>query len=723
MAYYEERQGREEPRAPDDQAVSFPPEGRKRVVIEEVRPAVECGSHPAKAIAGDPRTVEARVFADGHDRVRAVLCYRRAPAPYERASPGGHPKDRAFPERARREHQSGNAAESTATAALSQEWEERPMKPLGNDYYRGTFIPDQVGRYEVKVRGWIDRFATWQSGLGKKVDAGVDVTVELLTGGNLAAEAAEAAEAAATARDGEAAEDADRLAELSRIMLDTSLPEPARVDVARSTELERLVEAYLPRRFVSEYAPAVPVWADPPRARFSAWYEMFPRSTATDRLRHGTFHDTIELLPYVRRIGFDVLYLPPIHPIGRTKRKGRNNALIPAPDDPGSPWAIGSDEGGHTSVHPELGTIEDFDALVAAAREEGLEIALDIAFQCSPDHPWVKEHPEWFRARPDGTIQFAENPPKKYEDIYPLDFETEHWRELWSALRDVFLFWMDHGVRTFRVDNPHTKAFSFWEWCVGELRARDPEVVLLAEAFTRPAVKYRLGKLGFSQGYTYFAWRPTAHEMRAYVEELTTPPVVDIFRPNFWPNTPDILHEILQNGGRGAFIARLVLAATLSSNYGIYGPAFELMEHAPREPGSEEYLNSEKYEIRFWDRDAPYSLSRLIATVNAARNAHPALQRTDNVRFHNVDNDALLCYSKVSNDLQDVVLVVVTFDYRNEQMGWVEFSPAAVGLPHALPFVVRDLLTGEDFEWGDYWNFVKLDPYDRPAHILHLRRD
>jgi starch synthase (maltosyl-transferring) len=427
-------------------------------------------------------------------------------------------------------------------------------------------------------------------------------------------------------------------------------------------------------------------------------------------------------LEYVSGLGFNVLYLPPIHPIGRQFRKGPNNQPTTDPADPGVPWAIGSADGGHTAVNPDLGTLEDLDALVAAARARDMDVALDIAFQASPDHPWVTEHPLWFKARPDGTIQYAENPPKKYQDIYPFDFESSDWRALWQALNDVFRFWIGHGVTTFRVDNPHTKPFAFWEWCIADVKRDHPETIFLAEAFTRPKVMNRLAKLGFSQSYTYFTWRNTPAELRAYLTELTAEPVADFFRPNFWPNTPDILHADLQNGGRAAFMARLVLAATLSSSYGIYGPAFELMEHTPREPGTEEYLDSEKYQQRTWDLARPDSLAPLISAINAARREHPALQANERLVFHEINSDWLLAYSKRSADGGDVILAVVNLDYHATRAGTLELDLDALGLPADAPFEARDLLDGAVYTWRGPRNWVSLDPEVRAAHLLWLRR-
>jgi len=421
-------------------------------------------------------------------------------------------------------------------------------------------------------------------------------------------------------------------------------------------------------------------------------------------------------------MGFDVLYLPPIHPIGRINRKGRNNNPVSSDDDIGSPWAIGSAEGGHKSIHPQLGTIEDFRRLIQAAKDSGMEIALDIAFQCTPDHPYVKEHPEWFRWRPDGTVQYAENPPKRYEDIYPLNFESSNWRELWEELKGVILFWVGQGVRIFRVDNPHTKPFAFWEWIIKEVKSQYPDVIFLAEAFTRPKVMYRLAKLGFTQSYTYFAWRNAKWELEQYFKELTQSEVREFFRPSLWPNTPDILTEYLQTGGRPAFIIRLILAATLAANYGIYGPAFELCENRPLRQGSEEYLNSEKYEIRTWDIERPDSLKPLIARVNQIRRENPALARNDRLRFHTIHNTQIIAYSKTTEDLANMIVVVVNLDPHYTQSGWLELPLDYFGLDPQQTFQAHDLLTDERYLWQGPRNYIELNPHIMPAHILRIRR-
>jgi starch synthase (maltosyl-transferring) len=552
----------------------------------------------------------------------------------------------------------------------------------------------------------VDRFASWRRDFRKKVDARTNDQVDLLAG-------AEIVESAIRRARGGDARVLRRFAALMREGEDAAgLDDELAEAMARSADRSGAVT----------YARELEVVVDPERARFSTWYEVFPRSTATVPGRHGTFRDVENRLEYVSRLGFDVLYLAPIHPIGHTNRKGRNNSTTAGQRDPGSPWAIGSGEGGHKAVHPELGTLEDFDHLVQTARSRyGIEVALDVAFQCSPDHPYVKTNPEWFRYRPDGTVQYAENPPKKYEDIYPLDFESEGWSALWDELRSVVEFWMDHGVRIFRVDNPHTKPFPFWEWLIDEIKREDPDVIFLSEAFTRPKVMNRLAKLGFSQSYTYFAWRNTKHELQDYLRELTQTEVREFFRPNLWPNTPDILNEYLQHGGKPAFMARLVLAATLGASYGIYGPAFELQEHEALRPGSEEYLNSEKYEIRRWDLDRGDSLAPFVARVNRIRKQNPALQSNERLWFLPIDNEQLIAYTKFTEDRANVIVVVVNLDPRHVQSGWVGLPLEELGIDPEGSYQVHDLLTEARFLWEGEHNFVELDPAVVPAHVLRIR--
>jgi starch synthase (maltosyl-transferring) len=657
------------PRPP--RAAELPAERRQRVVIERVTPEIDAGRFPIKRVSGETVEVEADAFADGHDVVAGVLLWR--------------PED-------------------------AERWSETELEPLGNDRWRAGFTVQQVGFYRYTVEAWVDRFLTWRRDLAKRIEAEQDVAVELLIGAQLVEAAAQRAQGP----------DGAQLLERARMLRGPGAA-PALQALAQDEVLATLLRRYPDRSRATRYHRDLAVRVDRERARFSAWYELFPRSCAAQPGRHGTFADCAKRLEYVASMGFDVVYLPPVHPIGRGFRKGANNQLTPAADDPGSPWAIGAAEGGHTAVHPALGTAADFERLAVRARELGMEIALDLAFQCSPDHPWVTSHPEWFRHRPDGTIQYAENPPKKYQDIYPIDFETEDWSALWRELRQVVLYWVERGVRIFRVDNPHTKPFAFWEWLIAEVQAAHPDVLFLGEAFTRPKVMYRLAKLGFSQSYTYFAWRNTAEELTEYFTELTGAEVREFFRPNLWPNTPDILTEYLQFGGRPAFMIRLVLAATLGASYGIYGPAFELGENVPREAGSEEYLDSEKYQLRFRDLDNPTSLREFITRVNRIRRANPALQRDDSLRFHPTENPMLLCYSKTNDDLSNAVVVVINLDARHAQTGWVTLDLAALGITDGQPYQAHDELGGGRYLWQGPRNYVELTPQTQPAHCFRLR--
>jgi starch synthase (maltosyl-transferring) len=641
----------------------------QRVVIGGVTPQVDGGRFRAKRVVGEPIRVEADVLTDGHDRVAAAVRYRH---------------------------------EGTT------EWTDVPMVPIGNDRFAATFVADHLGPHEFTVVGWVDRFVTWRSDLVKRLAAETVTDVDLVIGADLLEDMA-----------GDV--DVDEAAELTAAataLRDPDRPLDERADDALDGDLAALVARVDPRRFATTLPRSLPLQVDRPRARFSSWYELFPRSAALEPGQHGTLRDVEGWLPYVADMGFDVLYLPPIHPIGVTARKGPNNAETAGPDDVGSPWAIGSAEGGHRAIHPELGTHEDFDHLVAACIEHGVELAMDIAFQCAPDHPYVTEHPEWFRHRPDGTIQYAENPPKRYQDIVPFDFECDAYETLWEELRDVVLFWVQRGVRIFRVDNPHTKSLHFWEWCIEQVQADHPDVIFLAEAFTRPKLMYGLARRGFTQSYTYFAWRHRRWEIEQYWNELTSPPAVDMFRPNAWPNTPDILTEFLQYGGRPAFVQRLVLAATLCASYGIYGPAFELQEHVAREPGSEEYLDSEKYQLRDWDVDREDSLRDLVALVNRVRHEHPALQQDRTLQFHHVDNEELVAYSKVSDDGEDRVLVIVNLDPHGTRVGTVHLDLGALGLEPDQQFQVHDLLSGARHLWHGSANYVELNPHVLPAHVL-----
>jgi starch synthase (maltosyl-transferring) len=645
----------------------------RRVIIEGVKPEVEGGRFPIKRVVGERVTVEADIFADGHSMLSAVVCYR--------------------PARARA-------------------WHESAMQLVENDRWRGQFRVETLEPFVYTFQAWVDEFQTWNRDFIKKFEAGQDISLDLLAGAKLIDAAASRASHA----------DSQTLRQFANDLKNNSgnghsFP----VERIRDAELARLMQKYPDRRAATTYERELRVVVNREKAGFSSWYEMFPRSCTSDASKHGTFRDCIPRLDYVAGMGFDVLYLPPIHPIGHIGRKGKNNTLQPLPGDPGSPWAIGSSEGGHKAIHPQLGTLDDLKLLVAAAKDRGIEIALDIAFQAAPDHPYVKEHDEWFRHRPDGSIQYAENPPKKYEDIFPLYFENEHAQELCEELKSVVTYWMDQGIRIFRVDNPHTKPFAFWEWLIGEVNRDHPDVIFLAEAFTRPKVMYRLAKLGFTQSYTYFAWKNTKFELTQYFTELTQTGLNEFFRPNLWPNTPDILNDYLQHGGRPAFMARLILAGTLGANYGIYGPAFELCESQPLKLGSEEYLNSEKYEIRLWDLDRPDSLSPLIRRVNKIRREHVALQKDWSLRFLPVDNDQIIAYSKTAEDSTDTIVTIVNLDPHFTQSGWVQLPLREMGLPANQPYEVEDLLTDARYQWQGDRNYVALDPSRMPAHILKIR--
>ncbi len=667
-----------------------PTEGRRRVVIEELQPQVNGGRYPAKRILGDHVTVTAAIFSDGHDHVAARLLYRH-----------------------------------TEQAA----WKSVPFTALPNDLWTARFPVDRLGTWYYTVEGWVDHFDTWVDDLGKRLAAQPDpeqptqqvepqdIPLQLRIGANLVEEAAGRATGADAAELMRAAADLRALAAENRPYYEKPVAEELIALVARHPDLTH----------ATRYAAELPIWVDRERARFSAWYELFPRSCAPQPAAHGTLRDVIARLPEIAKMGFDILYMPPIHPIGLQFRKGRNNSVKAEPGELGSPWAIGAAEGGHTAIHPQLGNLNDFDALSEAAKLHGLELALDIAFQCSPDHPWVAAHPDWFKMRPDGTIQYAENPPKKYQDIYPLNFESKDWRGLWDALLDVFTFWIDRGVRVFRVDNPHTKALPFWEWCIAEILSKTPDVLFLAEAFTRPHVMYSLAKGGYTQGYTYFTWRNTKADLQAYFEEISNPPVSDFFRPNVWPNTPDILHEQLQETDpaqrRSIFMQRAVLAATLSANWGVYGPAYELCEGRAARPsagkkGSEEYLDSEKYQIRDWDRTDPISISPLLSQLNAIRRANPALQRNEGLHFHTTENDQVMCWSKRTEDGLNTVFVALSLDIAAEQTAWIKLAMEKLDLPFEAEFEVEDLLTGERTHWKE-WSHVALTP-EQPALIFRL---
>ncbi len=666
-----------------------PTEGRRRVVIEEIQPQIEAGRYPAKRMLGDTVEISAAIFSDGHDHVAARLHYR---------------------------HKSQRKPSFV------------PFTAVNNDVWSAKFKVDKLGSWFFTVEAWVDHFDTWVHDLGKRLAAQPDphepmqqvgpqdIPLALRIGANYV-------DAAAGRADGEDATKLKLFARELRSLAEKKLPFYEAPPLA---ELIDLMAKYPDLSFSTMYPVELPLWVDRERARFSSWYELFPRSASATPGKHGTLKDVEARLPEVAAMGFDILYMPPIHPIGVAYRKGPNNSTTARPEDEGSPWAIGAADGGHTAIHRKLGTLEDFDSLVAAARRNGLELALDIAFQCSPDHPWVKEHPEWFLHRPDGTIQYAENPPKKYQDIYPLNFESADWRGLWTALYSVFMFWADRGVRVFRVDNPHTKALPFWEWCIAEVHKTVPEAIFLAEAFTRPHVMYSLAKGGFTQSYTYFTWRNTKADLQEYCEEIMRPPISDFFRPNFWPNTPDILHEQLQTGGKAMFQQRVILAATLAASYGIYGPSYELLDGLPAAPApgktaSEEYLDSEKYQIRSWDRSSPDSIAPLITQLNRIRQENPALQRNESLHFHPNGNGEMLVYSKSTPEHANTILVAVNLDPRNEQITMTNLDMEKLGLAGDATFEVEDLLTGARYTWHGSSNYIALRP-EVTAHIFRIVR-
>jgi starch synthase (maltosyl-transferring) len=651
--------------------VPLPDEGRRRAVIENVAPDIDDGRFPIKRTPGEIVIVEADVYVDGHDLVSAAVRYR---------------------------HLNGDDPPL---------WRETWMHPIGDDRWRASFTVERVGWYEYAVEAWVDQFASWRHGLERWLRAQQDVSSELLEGAGIIR--------AAAAR---ASTDADRhlvLSMAATLASTASLEE--RAAAALAADLSEAMRRAADRDAAARSA-LYRVRVDRERARFSTWYEMFPRSAGPDPTRSATFREAAARLPEIADMGFDVLYLPPIHPIGRTNRKGRGNSLVAHFGDPGSPWAIGGAEGGHTAIEPGLGTLEDFRVFREQARRLGLEIALDLAYQASPDHPYASEHPEWFRRRPDGTLKYAENPPKRYQDIYPFHFDTDAWPALWLELRSIVDFWVRHGVRIFRVDNPHTKPLPFWEWLIADVQASDDGVIFLAEAFTRPKVMRRLAKIGFTQSYTYFTWRNTRAEIEQYFTELTQSEMQEYYRPNLFANTPDILHEFLQKGGLPAFRIRLILAATLGASYGIYS-SFEIGENRPAAPGSEEYLHSEKYQFRHWHFDSPHNIRDLIRQVNSIRRTQRALQYNGTLRFHLTTHDELIAYSKTPPEGGRRILTVISLNPHAPREGLVCLSLPEAAVHQHASYSVRDLLTDRVYGWNGPWNYVRLDP-DLPAHILDV---
>jgi len=646
--------------------INFP--GRKRVVITNVAPQIDCGKYPAKGVIEDEFIISADVFTDGHDEVAASVLLK-------------HRKDRA--------------------------WKEYPMTFINNDHWVFPFYPEKTGLYQFQVQGWVDHYTTWRKGLLKKHEAGQDIQTELQIGAQLVEDAALRAPA----------KERNSIMQLAKALTAGNKVDDT-VMAAMDDKLAQAMYRLRDKDLITVYPGIFEFEIETRRASFSTWYELFPRSAAQEPGKHGTFKDVKRLLPRVAAMGFDTLYFPPIHPIGEQKRKGKNNSLEAAAEDPGSPWAIGNRLGGHKAIHPQLGTLKDFQDLVKEARRHDIEIAMDIAYQCAPDHPYVKEHPQWFKWRPDGTVQYAENPPKKYEDILPFNFECEDWENLWNELKSVIEYWIDKGVIVFRIDNPHTKSFAFWEWMIGDVRKKYPQVIFLAEAFTRPRIMERLAKAGFNQSYTYFTWRNTAKEIEEYMTELTKTDMRYYFRPNFWPNTPDILPPEITYGGEVAHIRRLILAATLSSSYGLYGPVYEFGFTQPM-PGKEEYTDNEKYELKHWDWEAYTRIKEMITRINRIRRENPALQNTYNIEFATCTNAQIVCYVKTDRKTGNQLIIAVNLDSWNTQGGHITLPVEKAGLP-AGDYVVRDLLSGDKYNWNGAVNFVQLNPYEMPAHILRV---
>jgi starch synthase (maltosyl-transferring) len=643
---------------------------QSRVILENISPEIDGGRFMAKRVVGDKFTVEIDLFGDGHDVVNGHLLYRF----------GGKGK-----------------------------WTAVQLIHLVNDRWSAAFDLTQNGEYEYKVLGWVDHALNWQHELGRKVGGGQHVDVELLDGIHHIDHLLSVCKA----------NEKKALLGWKVLFADADKYEEA-LEAALSDHLHSLFLAYPHQQWPVEY-PTRKLWVDRHKAEFSAWYEIFPRSAARVPGQHGTFKDVQALLPRIQEFGFDILYFPPIHPIGRSFRKGKNNALTAGPDEPGSCWGVGAEEGGHTDILPDLGTLADFKALIADAEAHGLEIAMDIAFQCAPEHPWVKEHPQWFKWRPDGTVQYAENPPKKYQDILPIFFETEDWKNLWEALWQSVKYWMDHGVRIFRIDNPHTKPYRFWEWLIAQARKQDPGVLFLSEAFTRPKVMHQLAKVGFTQSYCYYTWRLSKYELTEYLTELTQGPGREYFRANFWPNTPDILPWHLQNGNEATYLVRYFMAATMSSNYGLYGPVFEFLVHEAV-PGREEYYDSEKYEIRNWDWEKRNRITYVMTKVNAIRKAHAALQHMHNVQMCSIENEHIIAYLKYDIATDDALLVVVNLDPHYVQSGWVQVPLQKLGLAAGQSFQATDLISETTYNWDKEWNFVELNPHAMPFHLFQLKR-
>jgi starch synthase (maltosyl-transferring) len=642
---------------------------QNRVIIQSVSPEVDGGNYFIKRVAGDRVQVKAAIFGDGHDHVRAAVSYKPSAA---------------------------------------KRWKENMLAHHGNDEWSGHFVVEKEGFYDYRVEAWVDHVLNWYEGFKKKYKDGQPMQVELQMGHDFLMQSA-ATYPAKTAKI------------LKKAAKDLAQDDyEAAVRSVLTEDFAQLVETYPFKQHVTIYDKNLRVRVGRKKELFSAWYEFFPRSTAKEVGKHGTFKDAERLIPRVAELGFDVIYFPPIHPVGKVNRKGKNNAVNAKEGEPGSPWAIGSDEGGHKSISPELGTLEDFKDFMREASKYGIEIAMDIAFQAAPDHPWIKEHPEWFIWRPDGTIAYAENPPKKYQDIVPINFETEDWQNLWEELTSVFLYWCKQGVRIFRVDNPHTKAFRFWEYCIENVQKKYPDAIFLAEAFTRPKIMAELAKLGYSQSYTYFTWRTDKEKMEEYLTELTQTELREYYRPNFWPNTPDILAYEMMYANSNQFAKRLLLAATLSSNYGVYGPAYEFMDHTPMGNGKEEYFNSEKYEVKVHDWDKRNRITDLMKQLNRIRRENAALQDTYNIHFTKTSSDQLMSYVKISQDRSNIIWCVVNFDPNQTVSGFVEVPKELFGIQGDVRLRLYDLLRNETYYWSNDWNYVEINPSRFPGHVMKL---
>lgn len=647
-------------------------DGKNRVVIEQVRPRVDHGRYPVKRTEGEQVIVKANIIADGHDKIRAFILYKKK---------------------------------------TGRKWLNSELTLSQNDEWSGSFTVNDKGEYKYTVHAWVDHFDTWYYGFKKKFEAGQYVELELREGLELLEE---------LKSNYKGKQDQERL-DAVKSRIDPFDKYNQSVEYVLSEEFDQLLKDYPLKKNITELGEEITIKVETSRAAFSTWYELFPRSASDEPDIHGTFDDVVKRLPRIAAMGFDVLYLPPIHPIGKLHRKGKNNNVKAEKGEPGSPWAIGSKEGGHKDIHPQLGTLKDFQKLIKEAKKLGIDIAMDIAFQCAPDHPYVKEHPEWFRWRPDGTVQYAENPPKKYQDILPINFETEDWKALWEELKSIFEYWIAQGITIFRVDNPHTKPLKFWEWCIGEINSKHQDVIFLAEAFTRPKIMANLAKAGYQQSYTYFTWRVTKHDLLEYMNELVNTESRDYFRPNFWPNTPDILPYHLQYAGENYFIIRYILAATLSSNYGMYGPSYEYYDNIPSGV-REEYDNSEKYEIKHHHWNRVTRLKDIITIVNKARKDNKALQSTWNYEVCEIHNDALMAYFKMTPDRSNMILCIVNLDSDHQQAGYVRLPFEKMGITNMDHVRIKlfDMVSEDTYYWWQEWNFVQIDPNRLPFHLFKI---